>query len=103
MATRTEKAIALGPEDLSLGQDLFGIGAYLCGLVFRGTALVEMGRLDEAASDLDRASQHPAEQYLDYGKSLGVRPDVLRAKHSVDFRLPPTLVIRVLEGASFSA
>ncbi len=49
MATRTEKAIALGPEDLSLGQDLFGIGAYLCGLVFRGTALVEMGRLDDIA------------------------------------------------------
>jgi class 3 adenylate cyclase/tetratricopeptide (TPR) repeat protein len=58
----TEKAIALGPEDLSLGRDLFGVSAYLCGLMFRGTALVEMGRLEEAASDLDRASRHPAEQ-----------------------------------------
>jgi tetratricopeptide (TPR) repeat protein len=57
-----EKAIALGPEDLSLGQDLFGISAYLLGLMLRGEALVEMGCLEEAASDLDRASQHPAEQ-----------------------------------------
>ena len=30
--------------------------------MFRGAALVEMGRLEEAASDLDRASQYPAEQ-----------------------------------------
>jgi tetratricopeptide (TPR) repeat protein len=57
-----EKAIALGPEDLSLGRELFGSSAYLIGLVGRGAALVEMGRLEEAASDLDRASQHPAEQ-----------------------------------------
>ncbi len=54
-----EKAIALGPEDLSLGQELCGISAYLAGLMFRGTALVEMGRLEEAASDLDRASAAP--------------------------------------------
>jgi class 3 adenylate cyclase/tetratricopeptide (TPR) repeat protein len=58
----TEKAIALGAEDLSLGQEVFGISVYLVGLCFRGAAMVEMGRLDEAASDLDRASQHPAEQ-----------------------------------------
>src|SRR5262249_6582132 len=58
----TEMAIALGPEDLTLGRELFGISAYLLGLMFRGAALVEMGRLDEAASDLDRASQYPAEQ-----------------------------------------
>ena len=58
----TEKAIALGPEDLSLGRELMGFSAYLVGLMFRGGALVEMGRLDEATSDLDRASQHPAEQ-----------------------------------------
>ncbi len=58
----TEKAIALGPQDLSLGRDLFGVSAYLCGLMFRGTALVEMGRLKEAAAVLDRASQHPADQ-----------------------------------------
>jgi tetratricopeptide (TPR) repeat protein len=57
-----EKAIALGPEDLSLGQELYGTGAYLLGLGWRGAALVEMGRLDDAASDLDRASQYPAEQ-----------------------------------------
>jgi class 3 adenylate cyclase/tetratricopeptide (TPR) repeat protein len=57
----TEKAIALGPEDLSLGQELMGISAYLAGLMFRGMALVEMGRLEEATSDLDRASAHPAE------------------------------------------
>ena len=55
-----EKGIALGPEDLSLGQDLFGVGAYLLGLSCRGAALVEMGRFDEAASDLDRAGQYPA-------------------------------------------
>src|SRR5439155_15597933 len=58
----TGKAIALGPEDLSLGMELFGMSSYLLGLMFRGGTLVEMGRLDEAASDLDRASQHPAEQ-----------------------------------------
>jgi tetratricopeptide (TPR) repeat protein len=58
----TEKAIALGPEDLSLGRELMGFSAYLAGLTFRGMALVEMGRLEEAASDLDRASRHPAEQ-----------------------------------------
>jgi hypothetical protein len=49
--------IALGPEDLSIGLELFGTSSYFLGLLFRGTALVEMGRLDEAASDLDRASQ----------------------------------------------
>src|SRR5262249_10177127 len=58
----TNKAITLGPEGLSLGQELFGASPYLMGLAFRGGTLVEMGRLDEAASDLDRASQHPAEQ-----------------------------------------
>jgi class 3 adenylate cyclase/tetratricopeptide (TPR) repeat protein len=58
----TEKAIALGSEDLSLGRELFGISAYLTGLMARGVALLEMGRLEEAASDLDRASQYPAEQ-----------------------------------------
>ena len=57
-----EHAIALGPDDLSLGRDLFGVSAYLLGSMFRGMALVEMGRLEEAASDLDRASAHPAEQ-----------------------------------------
>ncbi len=30
--------------------------------MFRGMALVEMGRLEEATSDLERASAHPAEQ-----------------------------------------
>ena len=55
----TEKAIALGSEDLSLGRDLMGFSAYLLGLTFRGLAVVEMGRLEEATSDLDRASQHP--------------------------------------------
>jgi len=58
----TEQAIALGPEDLSLGREVFGVSAYLLGSMFRGMALVEMGRLEEAASDLDRASAHPAEQ-----------------------------------------
>jgi tetratricopeptide (TPR) repeat protein len=58
----TEKAIALGPEDLSLGRELMGFSTYLLGLAWRGIALVEMGRLEEAASGLDRASQHPAEQ-----------------------------------------
>jgi tetratricopeptide (TPR) repeat protein len=58
----TEEAIALGPEDLSLGRELFGISAYLGALGWRGAALLEMGRLEEAASDLDRATQYPAEQ-----------------------------------------
>ena len=58
----TEQAIALGPEDLSLGRELFGVSAFLLGSMFRGMALVEMGRLEEAASELDRASSHPAEQ-----------------------------------------
>jgi class 3 adenylate cyclase/tetratricopeptide (TPR) repeat protein len=58
----TEQAIALGREDLSLGRDLFGVSAYLLGLMFHGMALVEMGRLTEAAADLDRASEYPAEQ-----------------------------------------
>jgi hypothetical protein len=49
----TEKAIALGPEDLSLGQELMGNSAYLAGLTHRGAALVEMGRLEEASSDLE--------------------------------------------------
>jgi len=57
-----EQAIALGPDDLSLGRDVFGVSAYLLGSMFRGMALVEMGRLEEAAFDLDRASAHPAEQ-----------------------------------------
>jgi tetratricopeptide (TPR) repeat protein len=57
-----EKGIGLGSEDLSLGRELFGVSAYLLGLMGRGATLVEMGRLDEAASDLDRASQYPAEQ-----------------------------------------
>ena len=57
-----ERGIALGPEDLSLGQDLFGVSSYLLGLMFRGMARVEMGRFQEAASDLDRASQYPREQ-----------------------------------------
>ncbi len=57
-----EQAIALGPDDLSLGRDLFGVSAYLLGSMFRGMALVEMGRLDEAVSDLDRASEQPAAQ-----------------------------------------
>jgi class 3 adenylate cyclase/tetratricopeptide (TPR) repeat protein len=58
----TGQAVALGPEDLSLGRDVFGVSAYLLGSMFRGMALVEMGRLDEAVADLDRASEHPAEQ-----------------------------------------
>src|SRR5262249_11261343 len=49
----TEKAIALGPEDLSVGHELMGMSAYLVGVMFRGAALVEMGRLEEAVSDLD--------------------------------------------------
>ena len=57
-----EQAIALGPDDLSLGRDVFGVSAYLLGSMFRGMALVEMGLLEEASSDLDRASEHPAEQ-----------------------------------------
>jgi adenylate cyclase len=57
-----DQALALGPDDLSLGRDVFGVSAYLLGSMFRGMALVEMGRLDAAASDLDRASEHPAEQ-----------------------------------------
>jgi class 3 adenylate cyclase/tetratricopeptide (TPR) repeat protein len=57
-----EQAIALGPDDLSLGRDLFGVSAYLLGSMFRGMALVEMGRLDEAVADLDRASEQPAAQ-----------------------------------------
>jgi tetratricopeptide (TPR) repeat protein len=57
-----EKAILLGPNDLSLGRELMGFSAYLLGVMFRGGALVEMGRLEEAASDLDRASQYPVEQ-----------------------------------------
>jgi tetratricopeptide (TPR) repeat protein len=58
----TENAIALGPEDLSQGMELFGLSAYLLGLLFRGAALIDMGRIDEAARDLDRASQYPTEQ-----------------------------------------
>jgi adenylate cyclase len=57
-----EQAIALGPDDLSLGRDVFGVSAYLLGSMFRGMALVEMGLLEAAASDLDRASEHPDEQ-----------------------------------------
>ena len=57
-----EQAIALGPDDLSLGRDVFGVSAYLLGSMFRGMALVEMGRFEEAAADLNRASAHPAEQ-----------------------------------------
>ena len=49
----TEKGIALGPEDLSLGQDVSGIGAYLLGLLFRGAALVEMGRFGGDCFRLD--------------------------------------------------
>jgi tetratricopeptide (TPR) repeat protein len=55
----TEKAVALGPDDLTIGRELFGISAYLVGLMFRGSALVEMGRFEEAASDLDRTCQYP--------------------------------------------
>jgi tetratricopeptide (TPR) repeat protein len=58
----TKNAIALGPEDLSLGVELFGMSAYLLGLMFRGAMLVDMGRIDEAARDLDQASQYPTEQ-----------------------------------------
>jgi adenylate cyclase len=54
-----DQAIALGPDDLSLGRDVFGGSAYLLGSMFRGMALVEMGLLEEAAADLDRASAHP--------------------------------------------
>ena len=50
----TEKAIALGPEDLTIGMELFGISAYLNALAWQAATLTEMGRLDEAASDLDR-------------------------------------------------
>jgi tetratricopeptide (TPR) repeat protein len=57
----TEKAIALGPGGLSRGRDMLGVGAYLLGLMFRGAALVEMGRLGDAATDLDRASQYAGE------------------------------------------
>jgi class 3 adenylate cyclase/tetratricopeptide (TPR) repeat protein len=57
-----EQAIALGPDDLSLGRDVFGVSAYLLGSMFRGMALVEMGRFEDAAADLNRASAHPAEQ-----------------------------------------
>lgn len=57
-----EKGVALGAEDLSLGQELYGSSAYLVGLLWRGLTLVEMGRLEEAASDLDRASDFPREQ-----------------------------------------
>src|SRR5262249_20685706 len=58
----SETAIALGPEDLTIGRDLVGISAYLNGLAWHGATLAEIGRLDEAASCLDGASQHLAEQ-----------------------------------------
>jgi tetratricopeptide (TPR) repeat protein len=61
-----ERAIALGPDDLSLGRDVFGVSAYLLGSMFRGMAFVELGRLKEAAADLDRASAYPAEQPTPY-------------------------------------
>ena len=58
----TGQAIALGAEDLNVGRDIFGVSAFLLGSMFRGMALVEMGRLEEAASELDCASSHPDEQ-----------------------------------------
>ena len=61
-----DQAIALGPDDLSLGRDVFGVSAYLLGSMFRGMAFVELGRLDDAAADLDRASAYPAEQPTPY-------------------------------------
>jgi adenylate cyclase len=60
--SRAEIGVALGSEDLSLGKELFGMSSYLLGHTFRGSALVEMGRLEEAARDLDRAGQYPTEQ-----------------------------------------
>jgi len=93
----TEKAIALGPENLSLGQDLFGYSAYLAGLMFRGMALVEMGRLDEAASDLDRASQYPAEQPSSFIWSQAWH--VVRAYRSGDVSGALTHAHRALERA----
>ncbi len=64
--TLCEQAIALGPDDLSLGRDVFGVSAYLLGSMFRGMAFVELGRLDDAAADLDRASAYSAEQPTPY-------------------------------------
>jgi tetratricopeptide (TPR) repeat protein len=88
----TEKAIALGSEDLSLGRELFGISAYLTGLMGRGAALLEMGRLEEAASDLDRASQYPAEQlspfHLVAGVPRGARISRWGRPRSFDARTP---------------
>src|SRR5262249_2150169 len=92
----TNKAITLGPEDLSLGQELFGASPYLMGLAFRGGTLVEMGRLDEAASDLDRASQHPAEQPSAFVYSQAYH--VVRAYRSGDASGALTYARRALEG-----
>jgi class 3 adenylate cyclase/tetratricopeptide (TPR) repeat protein len=92
----TNKAITLGPEDLSLGQELFGASAYLMGLAFRGGTLVEMGRFDEAASDLDRASQHPAEQPSAFVYSQAYH--VVRAYRSGDVSGALTHARRVLDG-----
>ena len=58
----TEKAIALGPDDLSLGQELMGNSAYLAGLtgptgtVLKAVANVMLGRPDDAIKDLARTS-----------------------------------------------
>jgi adenylate cyclase len=93
----SEKAIALGPQDLSLGRDLFGVSAYLSALMFRGSALVEMGRLEEAAFDLDRASQHPAEQPTPFIFSQTYH--VVRAYRAGDAPAASTHARRALERA----
>src|SRR5262249_10107650 len=66
-------------------------------LMFRGAALVEMGHFEEAASDLDRASQHPPDQPTAFIWSQAFH--VVRAYRAGDASGASTHARRALERA----
>jgi class 3 adenylate cyclase/tetratricopeptide (TPR) repeat protein len=53
----TEPALARTPADPQLGAEVFGFNPFIMLLLFRAMLLREIGRLDEAARELDRTAQ----------------------------------------------
>src|SRR5437773_2963027 len=58
----TEQALSGTLEDPKLGTEIFGFNPFVMLLMFRALLLREMGRLDEAAHELDRTTRLAQEQ-----------------------------------------
>jgi tetratricopeptide (TPR) repeat protein len=93
----TEEALAAAGGDPRLGDEVFGFKPFVMLLMFRAFLLREMGRLDEAAHELDRTAALAQEQgqlevlalahqsYVDLARLTGeVRPAMEHARRAIE-------------------